>query len=79
MVEVGDRLGAIGGGEVTRDELVAAKRAGKDVHFIAADMNHAIARERTCSSEGNRCRPTLRRGGRGVRERTPRTCPVITR
>lgn len=46
MVEVSDRLVAIGGGEVTRDELVAAKRAGKDVHFIAADMNHAIARER---------------------------------
>ena len=46
MVEVSDRLVAIGGGEVTRDELVAAKRAGKDVQFIAADMNHAIARER---------------------------------
>jgi len=46
MVEVSDRLVAIGGGDVTRDELTAAKRAGKDVRFIAADMNHAIARER---------------------------------
>ena len=46
MVEVSDRLVAIGGGDVTRDELIAAKLAGKDVHFIAADMNHAIARER---------------------------------
>jgi hypothetical protein len=46
MVEVSDRLVAIGGGEVARDELIAAKRAGKDVRFIPADMNHAIARER---------------------------------
>ncbi len=46
MVDVSDRLVAIGGGEVARDELIAAKRAGKDVRFIAADMNHAIARER---------------------------------
>jgi hypothetical protein len=46
MVEVSDRLVAIGGGDVTRDELIAAKQAGKDVRFIAADMNHAIARER---------------------------------
>lgn len=46
MVEVSSRLVAIGGGDVARDELIAAKRAGKEVHFIAADMNHAIARER---------------------------------
>ncbi len=45
MVEVSDRLVAIGGGDVARDELIAAKRAGKDVRFIPADMNHAIARE----------------------------------
>ena len=46
MVEASDRLVAIGGGDVARDELIAAKRAGKDVKFIPADMNHAIARER---------------------------------
>jgi hypothetical protein len=46
MVEASDRLVAIGGGDVARDELTAAKRAGKDVRFIAADMNHRIARER---------------------------------
>ena len=37
---------AIGGGEVARDELVAARRAGKSVTFIAADMNHRIAIEK---------------------------------
>ena len=46
MVDVSDRLVAIGGGEVTRDELTAAKRAGKTVTFIPADMNHRIAIEK---------------------------------
>ena len=46
MVEVSDRVVAIGGGDVARDEFIAAKRAAKDVKFIPADMNHAIARER---------------------------------
>jgi len=35
---------AIGGGDVARDELVAARQAGKPVTFIPADMNHAKAR-----------------------------------
>jgi hypothetical protein len=51
IVEVSDRLVAIGGGEVARDELTAAKRAGKPVTFIPADMNHTIARE-TASKKG---------------------------
>jgi hypothetical protein len=46
MVDVSDRLVAIGGGEVARDELLAARRAGKDTTFIAADMNHGIALEK---------------------------------
>lgn len=46
MVENSDVLVAIGGGEVARDEMIAAKRAGKDVRFIPADMNHLIARGR---------------------------------
>ena len=46
MVEGSDVLVAIGGGEVARDELVAAKRAGKRVEFIPADMNHQIARDK---------------------------------
>jgi hypothetical protein len=46
MVDVSDRIVAIGGGDVARDELIGAKRAGKDVRFIPADMNHRIARDR---------------------------------
>lgn len=46
MVEDSDVVVAIGGGEVARDELIAAKRSGKRVQFIAADMNHQIAREK---------------------------------
>ena len=33
----------LGGEEVARDELVAAKRLGKKVLFIPADMNHQKA------------------------------------
>jgi hypothetical protein len=33
----------IGGGEVARDEMLAARAAGKSVRFIPADMNHRIA------------------------------------
>jgi hypothetical protein len=43
MVESSDVMIAIGGGEVTRDELTAAKELGKEVRFIAADMNHQKA------------------------------------
>ena len=46
IVDVSDRLVAIGGGEVTRDELTGATRAGKNIRFIPADMNHRIARDR---------------------------------
>ena len=46
MVENSDVVIAIGGGEVARDELTAAKRAGKRVQFISADMNHRIALEK---------------------------------
>ena len=46
LVDVSDHLVAIGGGEVARDELVAATRAGKNTQFIPADMNHRIALEK---------------------------------
>jgi hypothetical protein len=46
MVENSDVVVAIGGAEIARDELVAAKRAGKRVEFFAADMDHQIAREK---------------------------------
>jgi len=45
MVENSDVVIGIGGGEVARDELIAAKRLGKKVRFIPADMNHQKARE----------------------------------
>ncbi len=46
MVENSDVVIGIGGGEVGRDELLAARRLGKDVRFIPADMNHEKAREK---------------------------------
>ena len=64
MVEASDRIVAIGGGEISRDELTAAKRAGKDVTFIPADMNHTIARERALKR--GQAVPTDFRGAAGV-------------
>jgi len=46
LVEVSASFVAIGGGDVTRDEALAARAAGKLVTFIPADMNHEIARRR---------------------------------
>jgi hypothetical protein len=46
MVENSDVLIGIGGGAVGRDELIAAKRSGKEVRYIPADMNHQKAREK---------------------------------
>lgn len=45
MVDSSTSFVAIGGGESARDELLAARKAGKPVTFIPADMNHRIARE----------------------------------
>lgn len=60
MVENSDMLVAIGGGEVARDELIVAKRSGKRVQFIPADMNHEIAREK--AKKKGRSAPTDFRG-----------------
>jgi hypothetical protein len=43
IVRVSDRIVAIGGGDIARDEFVAAKDLGKKTEFVPADMNHAIA------------------------------------
>jgi hypothetical protein len=43
MVEISDVLVAIGGGDVARDEIIAARRLGKSVEFIPADLNHRQA------------------------------------
>ncbi len=40
---------AIGGGDIARDEMLAARSAGKPVTFIPADMNHRIASDRARS------------------------------
>lgn len=36
----------IGGGDIARDEMLAARAAHKPVSFIPADMNHRIARDK---------------------------------
>ena len=46
IVESSTSFVAIGGGDVTRDEMLAAGQSGKPVTFIPADMNHKIAREK---------------------------------
>src|SRR5262245_18700612 len=46
LVENSTSFVAIGGGDVTRDEMLAARQAGKSVTFIPAAMNHKIARAR---------------------------------
>ena len=46
IVENSDVIIAIGGGEVARDELIAARQSGKHVQFIPAEMNHQTARDK---------------------------------
>jgi hypothetical protein len=46
MVTASHEVIAIGGGDVARDELLEARRRGKKITFIAADMNHAVARKK---------------------------------
>ena len=43
MVQVSSLMVGIGGGDVARDEMLAAKELGKPVLFMPADMNHAVA------------------------------------
>jgi hypothetical protein len=40
------RIVGIGGGDVARDEMLAARKAGKSVLFIPADMDHRLARDK---------------------------------
>lgn len=46
IAEISTSFIAVGGGDVDRDEMLAARQAGKPVIFIPADMNHKIAREK---------------------------------
>jgi hypothetical protein len=45
MVENSSAIIGIGGGEVGRDELLEARRVGKKVRFVQAEMNHQKAIE----------------------------------
>jgi len=49
IVAVSDEIVAIGGGDIARDEMRAARAAGKPVTFIAADMNHRLARDKAAA------------------------------
>jgi hypothetical protein len=46
MVQCSHVIICIGGGAVARDELTAAKREGKTIKYIPADMNHQAAIEK---------------------------------
>ena len=46
MVGASDEMVAIGGDEIARDELSAAKAQKKPVRYIPADMNHDAARRK---------------------------------
>jgi len=46
IVAASDELVVIGGGEITRDEVEAALRAGRGVRYLAAPMSRAAARDR---------------------------------
>jgi predicted Rossmann-fold nucleotide-binding protein len=64
MVENSDVIVAIGGGEVSRDELIAARRLGKNTQFVPAEMNRGIARER--ARKRGQPAPTDFRGAAGA-------------
>jgi len=46
MVDCSDIMVGIGGGEISRDEMLAAKEQGKPVHFYPAEINHVWAVKR---------------------------------
>jgi hypothetical protein len=64
IVRVSDHLVAIGGGDIARDEFIAARALGRKTEFIAADMNHEIARAR--AKKANQAPPTDFRGTLGA-------------
>ena len=43
MVDCSDILVAIGGGDISREELVEGKKQGKPIQYFPADMNHENA------------------------------------
>ena len=75
MVESSDVMVAIGGGDVTRDELTAGRDAGKRIEFHAADMNHKDRARTRQEAGGTGAREFRRFGGRNVREAVDCPCP----
>jgi hypothetical protein len=49
IVDVSDVIVGIGGGEVARDELLAAKSDGRCIIYIPADLNHLTAIKKAVS------------------------------
>jgi hypothetical protein len=45
MVDVCDEMIGIGGGSIARDELEEARKKGKPIKFVPAEMNHVLAVE----------------------------------
>ena len=60
IVKISASFIAIGGGDVARDEMLAAGKAGEPVTCIPADMNHKIAREK--AQKKGQAEPTDFRG-----------------
>lgn len=60
MLAASHTIVAIGGGEVARDEFLAARQTGRKTRFIAADMNHQAAIDKALK-KGQRA-PTEFRG-----------------
>jgi hypothetical protein len=46
MIACSDVLVAVGGGEISRDELLAAREQGKPIEYYPAEVNHGWALER---------------------------------
>jgi hypothetical protein len=77
IVENSTSFVGIGGGEVARDELLAAHRAGKPTRFMPADMNHGLAREKALKNGA--APPTDFRGAADGPLRAAGVAPAIGR
>lgn len=53
MVLCSDVLVGIGGGEISRDEMVFGRQLGKPVHFFPADINHQWLAEKLKKTGGS--------------------------
>lgn len=69
IVAVSETLVGIGGGEIAREEMLAARKAGKTVVFVPADINHRAARDKSRQKGRNRPERFPRGGACRVRPR----------